>query len=157
MTLHDMEHFKRNTTKDGPCNGSMVLYISSQRRTRLYTTRAVWITVHLSTKRRRRMSHLHLPRGSAVQVSFFPPFTHNTPSSSVKGYFQMEITYHVNYIWADHVNYTLRKAWKAHHFIMRILKNGNYNTKRLAYMALVRPILEYGAVCWDTYRGQVSA
>jgi len=24
--------------------------------------------------------------------------------------------------WADHVNYTLRKAWKALHFIMRILK-----------------------------------
>ena len=24
--------------------------------------------------------------------------------------------------WADHVNYTLRKAWKALHFIMHILK-----------------------------------
>ena len=30
--------------------------------------------------------------------------------------------------------------------------------KRLAYMTLVRPILEYGVVCWDRYReGQVSA
>ena len=30
--------------------------------------------------------------------------------------------------------------------------------KRLAYMKLVRLILEYGAVCWDPYReGQVSA
>jgi len=30
--------------------------------------------------------------------------------------------------------------------------------KHLAYTALVRPILEYGAVCWDPYReGQVSA
>jgi hypothetical protein len=47
--------------------------------------------------------------------------------------------------WADHVNYTLRKAWKALHFIMRILKKGNNNnTKRLAYTALVRPIFEYG-------------
>ena len=37
---------------------------------------------------------------------------------------------------------------------MRILKKGNNNnTKRLA---LVRPILEHGAVCWDPYRGQVS-
>ena len=44
--------------------------------------------------------------------------------------------------WADHVNYTLRKAWKALHFIMRILKKRNNNTKRLAYTALVRPILE---------------
>ena len=29
--------------------------------------------------------------------------------------------------------------------------------KHLAYTALVRPILEYGAVCWDPYReGQIS-
>jgi hypothetical protein len=41
---------------------------------------------------------------------------------------------------------------------MRVLKKGNNNTKRLAYTALVRPILEYAAVCWDPYReGQVSA
>jgi len=40
---------------------------------------------------------------------------------------------------------------------MHIHKKGNNNMKRLAYMALVRPILEYGAVCWDPYReGQVS-
>jgi len=40
---------------------------------------------------------------------------------------------------------------------MHVLKNGNNNTKRLAYTALVAPILEYGAVCWDPYRGvQVS-
>ena len=51
--------------------------------------------------------------------------------------------------WADHANYTIRKARKALYFIMRILKKGNNNTKRLAYTALVRPTLEYGAVCWD--------
>jgi len=54
--------------------------------------------------------------------------------------------------WADHFNYTLRKAWKALLFIMRILKKGNNNTK-----CLVRPILGYVAVCWDPYKGQVSA
>jgi len=31
-------------------------------------------------------------------------------------------------------------------------QKGNNNTKRLVYTALVRPILEYGAVCWDPYR-----
>ena len=46
---------------------------------------------------------------------------------------------------ADHVNYTPRKAWRALHFIMRILKKGNNNTKHLAYTAIVRPILEYGS------------
>jgi hypothetical protein len=41
---------------------------------------------------------------------------------------------------------------------MRILKKGNGNTKSLAYMSLVRPILDYGAACWDPYRkGQVNA
>ena len=50
--------------------------------------------------------------------------------------------------WADYVKYTLRKAWKALHFIIRILKMGNNNTKRLAYTAIWRPILEYRAVCF---------
>ena len=50
--------------------------------------------------------------------------------------------------WADHVNYALRKAWKALHFIIRIIKKRN-NTKYLAYTALVRLILDYGSVCWD--------
>jgi len=44
--------------------------------------------------------------------------------------------------WADHVNYTVKKAWKALHFIMRILRMGNSNTKSLAYTSMVRPILE---------------
>ena len=44
--------------------------------------------------------------------------------------------------WADQVNYTVKKAWKALHFTMRILKKGNSNTKSLAYMSLVRPNLE---------------
>jgi hypothetical protein len=49
--------------------------------------------------------------------------------------------------WADQVNYTVRKAWKALHFVMRVLKKGNSNTRSLAYTSLVRPILDYGAVC----------
>jgi hypothetical protein len=41
---------------------------------------------------------------------------------------------------------------------MRILKKSNVSTKSLAYTSLVRPILEYGAACWDPYRkGQVNA
>jgi hypothetical protein len=60
--------------------------------------------------------------------------------------------------WADHDNYTVKKARKALHFIMRVLKKGNNSTKSLAYTALVRPILEYGAACWDPYRdGQIHA
>jgi len=31
--------------------------------------------------------------------------------------------------WADQVNYTVQKAWRALHFVMRIVKRGNKNTK----------------------------
>ena len=55
--------------------------------------------------------------------------------------------------WADHVNNTVKKAWRALYFIMHILKKGNSSTKSLAYTTLVRPILEYGTSCWDPYRG----
>ena len=63
------------------------------------------------------------------------------------------IILHSDLSWADHINYTVKKAWKALHFTMQILKKGNSNTKSLAYMSLVRPILECGATCWDPYKG----
>jgi len=53
---------------------------------------------------------------------------------------------------ADQVNYMVQKAWRALHFIMHVVEKGNKNTKSLAYTSLVRPILEYGAACWDLYR-----
>jgi len=60
--------------------------------------------------------------------------------------------------WADQVNYTVQKAWRALHFVMRIVKKGNKNTKSLAYKSQVRTILECGAACWDPYREcQISA
>ena len=45
-----------------------------------------------------------------------------------------------------------KKVHVALHFVMRIVKNGNKNTKSLACTSLVRPILEYGAAYWDPYR-----
>ena len=59
--------------------------------------------------------------------------------------------------WVDQVNFTAQKAWKAFHFVMRVLKKGNRNTNSLAYTSLVRPVLKYGATCWDPYReGQIN-
>jgi hypothetical protein len=54
--------------------------------------------------------------------------------------------------WSDQVNYMVKKAWKALHFTIHILKKGNSNTKSLAYTSLVCPILEYGAACCFPYR-----
>jgi hypothetical protein len=44
----------------------------------------------------------------------------------------LEIILRSDLSWADHVNYTVKRAWKALHFTMRILKKGNRNTKSLA-------------------------
>jgi hypothetical protein len=35
-------------------------------------------------------------------------------------------------------------AWRALHFVMRVVKKGNKNTKNIAYKSLVCPVLEYG-------------
>jgi hypothetical protein len=35
---------------------------------------------------------------------------------------------------------------------MRNVKKGNNTTKSIAYKSLGRPILEYGAACWELYR-----
>jgi len=43
--------------------------------------------------------------------------------------------------WGDQVNYTVKKAWKALHFTMRIHKNRNSNTKSLTYRSRARQIL----------------
>jgi hypothetical protein len=52
----------------------------------------------------------------------------------------------------------IQKARKALHFVMRIVKRGNKNTKSLAFTLLVRHILEYGAAFRDPYREcQISA
>ena len=56
---------------------------------------------------------------------------------------------HSELSWTDLVNYTLKKSWKAIHFTMRILKNGNSCTKYLSYTTLVLHILEFGVPCWD--------
>jgi len=41
---------------------------------------------------------------------------------------------------------------------MRIVNKGNKNSKILAFTSPVRPILQYGAACWDPYRlFQISA
>jgi len=78
------------------------------------------------------------------------------PEASSCRYLGIIFRSHLN--WADHVNYTVKKSWKALHFIMRIIKKGNIGTKSLEYTTLVRPILEYGAACWNPYReGQIYA
>ena len=58
--------------------------------------------------------------------------------------------------WVNQVNYIVQKAWNALHFVLRVLRKGNGNTKLLAYTPLVHPVLEYEAACWDPCRRQIN-
>jgi hypothetical protein len=74
----------------------------------------------------------------------------NIPEASSCKYLGIILRNDVN--WLDQVKYTVRKAWKALHFVMCVLKKGNKNTKIIAYTSLERPILECGSAYWDPYR-----
>lgn len=54
--------------------------------------------------------------------------------------------------WEKQTNYVVGKAWRSLHFVMRNLKKCNTKAKEIAYTSLVRPVMEYGASCWDPYR-----
>ena len=53
--------------------------------------------------------------------------------------------------WAPHVNKIPKKANSTLGFIRRNLKRCPVNCRRSAYIALVRPLLEYGASVWDPH------
>ncbi|KAJ4431971.1 hypothetical protein ANN_20580 [Periplaneta americana] len=54
--------------------------------------------------------------------------------------------------WGEHVDNVTGKAWRALHFIMRILRKASPKSREIAYLTLVRPLMEYGTTCWDPYR-----
>ena len=54
--------------------------------------------------------------------------------------------------WGNQVNYVVGKAWRSLHFVMRNLRKSNMKARELAYTSLVRPVMEYGASCWDPYQ-----
>ncbi|KAJ4449398.1 hypothetical protein ANN_00797 [Periplaneta americana] len=53
--------------------------------------------------------------------------------------------------WGEHVDNVTGKAWRALHFIMRILRKASPKSREIAYLTLVRPLMEYGTTCWDPY------
>jgi hypothetical protein len=80
---------------------------------------------------------------------------HKVPEANSCKYLGLILRNNLN--WVDQVNHTARKASWALHFVMHVLKKGNRNTKSLAYMSLVCPVLEYGAACRHPYiEGQIN-
>ncbi len=53
--------------------------------------------------------------------------------------------------WSAHINNITKKANSALSFLRRNLKRCPASCRRSAYLALVRPLLEYGAAVWNPY------
>ena len=53
--------------------------------------------------------------------------------------------------WSSHIQTVSNRATKVLNFIKRNLNNCPADTKRTAYLALVRLIMEYSAPVWDLY------
>ena len=56
--------------------------------------------------------------------------------------------------WNQHINNITKKANSTLGFIRRNLRRCPNACKKTAYLALVRPLLEYGAIIWDPYQKQ---
>ena len=63
----------------------------------------------------------------------------------------LEVTIHQNPKWASHINKILNKANFLLGFIQRNLKLVNRDLKELAYVSLVRSILEYSSTVRDPF------
>ena len=53
--------------------------------------------------------------------------------------------------WSNHINSVCKKASSSLGFIRRNLKHCPKSTRHMAYISLVRSLLEYGAIIWDPY------
>ncbi|KAK7096441.1 hypothetical protein V1264_005737 [Littorina saxatilis] len=56
--------------------------------------------------------------------------------------------------WSTHINYITKKANSTLGFLRRNLRHCPSNCRRNTYLALIRPLLEYGATIWDPYLKQ---
>jgi len=78
----------------------------------------------------------------------------NTILKSVSSNPYLGIQLSENLKWSTHINSITKKANCSLGFLRRNLKHCPTVCKRNAYLALIRPLLEYGAVVWDPYLKQ---
>ena len=58
--------------------------------------------------------------------------------------------------WNTHINKSIKKANATVGFLRRNLRMCTESSKRTAYISLVRPTLEYGAIIWDPYQQTIT-
>eukprot|EP00745_Piridium_sociabile_P009324 TRINITY_DN16486_c0_g1_i8.p1 TRINITY_DN16486_c0_g1~~TRINITY_DN16486_c0_g1_i8.p1 ORF type:complete len:256 (-),score=44.82 TRINITY_DN16486_c0_g1_i8:150-917(-) len=94
------------------------------------------------------MSFSHTP------TSQFMYSLDNTILKSVSSNPYLGIQFSDNLKWSHHISSITKKANSTLGFLRRNLYHCPQTCKRNAYLALVRPLLEYGALVWDPYQSK---
>ncbi|XP_070181692.1 uncharacterized protein [Littorina saxatilis] len=94
-----------------------------------------------------------------MSISHKPPSTfmyslNNTILKTVPSNPYLGILFSDNLKWRNHISSITKKANCTLGFLRRNLRHCPAACRRNAYLALVRPLLEYGAVAWDPYQAQ---
>ncbi|XP_070193881.1 uncharacterized protein [Littorina saxatilis] len=94
-----------------------------------------------------------------MSISHKPPSTfmyslNNTILKTVPSNPYLGILFSDNLKWRNHISSITKKANCTLGFLRRNLRHCPTACRRNAYLALVRPLLEYGAVAWDPYQAQ---
>ena len=78
----------------------------------------------------------------------------NTILQSVTSNPYLGVQFSQDLSWSHHINGITKKANSTLGFLRRNLRNCPQTSRRTAYLALVRPLLEYGAIIWDPHLKQ---
>ena len=91
-------------------------------------------------------------RGNNLHLRRFPRISLSLMLVSVIKYSYLGILLSNDLKWNSHVNNIVAKANRSLGFVKRNLYPCNETTKRLAYVTIVKPTLEYATAVWDPYR-----
>jgi len=87
-------------------------------------------------------------RNKAVPSYFLGP----NLLTNVDSYPYLGVTVSSDLRWEKHINIIAAKATRTLNFVRRNVYYCEPDAKALAYLSLVRPLLEYAAAAWDPYR-----
>lgn len=66
----------------------------------------------------------------------------------------LEFNIHLSLKWTQHINHITMRANSTSAFMRRTIHQRPRKTKALCYMTLVRPLLEYASVIWDSHTAE---
>jgi len=72
--------------------------------------------------------------------------------TNVDSYPYLGVTVSSDLRWEKHINTIAAKATRTLNFVRRNVYCCDPDAKALAYLSLIRPLVEYGAAAWDPYR-----